>query len=457
MTAAPDAPATPPSAGSPFERVLRGSAFVALGYGGSQALRLAANLVLTRLLFPEAFGIMALVSVVLVGLAMVSDLGIGPSIMQHARGDDPAFLDTAWSIQIARGGILWLATLALAWPAAAFYDAPELRALLPAAGLTLLIAGFNPTRIETAGRHLMLGRVTLLDLASQVLGTASIIGLAWAMESVWALVLGAIVGALARLALMHRFLPGPVNRPRWNPEAARDILHFGKWIFLGTICGFVMGQQDKAILGRYLSLEGLGVYNIGYFLASFAVMLGGTVAGRVTIPLYRALAAAPTEATARRLRWLRAGLTGGVLAALAAAGVFGPALVGLLYDPRYAAAGAVVSALACAHIPHAIGMSYDQAALAAGDSRRFFALLAVRAVAQTALFLIGVEVAGLAGALVGHASAHALTHPLLIGLARRYRVWDPVHDLGYALAGAAIAAGVIALHGPELAALARFG
>ena len=59
------------------------------------------------LLFPEAFGIMALVSVVLVGLAMFSDVGIGPAISQHKRGDDAAFLDTAWTINVVRGAALW--------------------------------------------------------------------------------------------------------------------------------------------------------------------------------------------------------------------------------------------------------------------------------------------------------------------------------------------------------------
>ena len=66
-----------------FARVARGSAFTALGYVASQVLRLAANLLLTRILFPEAFGLMALVSVFMVGLAMFSDVGIGPAISRR--------------------------------------------------------------------------------------------------------------------------------------------------------------------------------------------------------------------------------------------------------------------------------------------------------------------------------------------------------------------------------------
>ena len=72
-----------------FQRALTSSMLTAGAYAITQGLRLVSNLILTRLLFPEAFGIMALVSVALVGLSMFSDMGIGPAISRHPRGDDP--------------------------------------------------------------------------------------------------------------------------------------------------------------------------------------------------------------------------------------------------------------------------------------------------------------------------------------------------------------------------------
>ena len=104
MTATPAA--TPAAAPSLAARALRASAITMGGFVASQALRLASNLVLTRLLFPEAFGLMALVTVFVMALVMLSDIGTGPAIMGSRRGDDPAFLDTAWTIQILRGAIL---------------------------------------------------------------------------------------------------------------------------------------------------------------------------------------------------------------------------------------------------------------------------------------------------------------------------------------------------------------
>lgn len=433
-----------------FARAFRGSVLTAGSYAVTQALRLVSNLILTRLLFPEAFGIMALVSVALVGLAMFSDLGLGPAISQSPRGDEPDFLNTAWTLNVARGGLLWLLTCALAWPMALLYQAPPLTTLLPAAGLTLLIAGFNPTRIDTANRHLMLGRLTLLDLAAQVFGILSMIVLALTLRSVWALVLGAILGSAAKLALTWVFLPGPANRFRLEPESARSLIRFGKWIFLSTACGFLLSQGDKAIFGAWLSLEELGIYNIGWFLASFPVLLAGAVTSRILIPLYRDHPPAVSAANAARMRRLRFLVSGGTIGLLAVLGLAGMPLVGLLYDPRYAGAGAVVVAMACVQMPGVVGMTYDQSALAAGDSRNYFLVIALKAVLQTAAFLIGMQVGGLFGALMAQGIALCVMHLPIIWLARRHGAWDGRHDAMFFSLSAVFAVLVLSVNAAAL-------
>ncbi|KIC23335.1 MULTISPECIES: oligosaccharide flippase family protein [unclassified Leisingera] len=425
-------------------RVLRSASWLMIGYGGSQALRLASNLILTRILFPEAFGLMALVTVVTVGLSLFSDVGIGPSIAQNKRGDDPAFLDTAWTIQVIRGFGLWALTALLAWPAAVFYGTPELLIYLPIAGAGLAVAGFNPTRIETAHRHLLAGRVTVLELAGQVIGLAAMVGLALATQSVIALVLGGVIQAAAKLALCHYGLPGAANRFRWEKAAARELIHFGKWIFLSTAFWFLTSQGDRAILGKFVSLEVLGVYNIGYFLASFPMLLGHAVNQRLMIPVYRDKPAQAAPENLRRQRQLRGGLTGGILGLLLVMAWAGPWLVQLLYDDRYMQAGPMMVLIALALAPAVITMTYDQAALAAGDSRGFFVFSAARACLQTVMFLGGVAWFGLAGGITALGLAMLGAYPVLVRLARRHHVWDPLHDTGYALL--TLAAGGAALH-----------
>ena len=174
-------------------RVLRSSSWIIVGFGGAQFFRLASNLILTRILFPEAFGMMTIVTAVIVGLMMFSDVGAGPAIARSPRGDDPSFLDTAWTLQIIRGFLLFGLTLLLAGPLADFYGKPELASYLPVAGIALVISGFFPTRIETASRHLLIGRLTVLDLLSQLIGIVGMVALAVATQSVMSLVIGPVI------------------------------------------------------------------------------------------------------------------------------------------------------------------------------------------------------------------------------------------------------------------------
>ncbi|GAA6177194.1 oligosaccharide flippase family protein [Sulfitobacter pacificus] len=410
-------------------RAARGSTWTALTFVISQGARFVSNLILARLLFPESFGIMALVTMMLIGLTLISDMGIAQSIMQSKRGDEPDFLDTAWTLQIIRGFILWLAACALALPAAAFYEQPVIALMLPVAAVSLLFAALEPIRVETANRHLLIGRVTALDLAATLIGIISMVILAWATRSTWALVAGWVVTAIVRLMFMWLLLPGPGNRLRWEKSAGSELLHFGLWIFLSSICGLLVTQGDRAILGKFLSIDGLGIYNIGMFLASFPLMLGTMITSRVLIPLYREHLNTEDQSARNRLFKLRYYLTALMLAVLFVLALSGPWIVQLLYDDRYLAAGGIIVAVASVQMITVVSLTYDQAALATGDSRGFFGVSLTKAVLSTGGFLIGVSLYGLYGAITGLGIALLLYHPFIVLLARRHKAWDGRHDL----------------------------
>lgn len=439
-----------------MSRALRSSVITGTGFVTQQAVRLASNLILTRLLFPEAFGMMALVTVFLMALAMFSDLGVGPSIMGSARGDDEDFLNTAWTIQIGRGLILFVAALALTWPVSLYYGEPDLLQYLPVSALTLVIAGFNPTRMESANRHLRAGRLVSIELGAQVVQIGVGIVLAWATQSIWALVISGLFGPLAMLIGLNLFLPGPRNRLRWEPEAAHELIHFGKWIFLSTFMGFVIGQADKVILGRVLDLHLFGLYNIAWFLASFPMLLGGVVMSRVLIPVYRESPPAAGRENFLRLRRMRAVAVAVLLAMVALLALIGHWLVGILYDPRYAGAGAMVVLIAVAQMPSLVIMSCDQAALAAGDSRRFFGFSTLRAVTITGGILAGWALAGLPGAVIGMGLGNLAAWPALGWLLRPHGAFDWRLDLLLMAAGAVLGGLALAVNAAPMAGLFAF-
>ncbi len=200
-------------------RAIRGSFWTVAGYGGSQVLRLGGNLVLTRLLFPEAFGLMALVQVFMQGLQMFSDFGIAPSIIQNPKGNTPEFLNTAWTLQVLRGFGLWVLTFVIAIPAARFYGEPQLAQLLPAVGITAFISGMNSTRLATVNRQMELGRLTLIELGAYVAGLLVMVLGSWLYPTVWMLVLGGVINAFFKLLMSHTCLPGESNWFCWDQDA----------------------------------------------------------------------------------------------------------------------------------------------------------------------------------------------------------------------------------------------
>jgi O-antigen/teichoic acid export membrane protein len=431
-------------------RSLRGTALTAVSFGGTNLLRLLSNLVLTRILFPEAFGLMALVQVFIVGLSLFSDTGVKTSIIQNKRGDDPAFLNTAWTIQIVRGFMLWLAACVIAIPAAQLYDQPMLLQILPIAGLNQVISGFATTNVATANRHIFLGRLTSIDLMSQAIGITITVILAYLMGSVWALVYGSLVSSILKVAAQHVYLPGIRNRLHYEKNAFRELFSFGRFIFLSTAVTFVMSQGDKAILGTTISITELGIYNIGYFLGSLPLLLCTAASTNVIMPLYRIKPIGDDPDNRAKVFRARRLVVGGSIILCWVMGLAGIALVDLMYDDRYKLAGPIVVLLSLTLIPRISIASYGGILLAAGDSRRFFQMNFTLAGAQTILMLIGAYWMGIFGVIIAYPISTLVTHPLRVKYIKMYSGWDPQSDGLFMIGGMAVSGLICWLHWTEI-------
>lgn len=388
------------TSGTLKQLMLRGTAWTLAGYGAAQLMRLGGNLILTRLLFPELFGLMALVNTFLIGLALLSDVGIGFSIIQNRRGTEPAFLNTAWTIQVARGIGLWLVSFGLAIPFAEFYGEPQLRTILPVAAFGLLLAGFNATSLETLKRALRLGTLTRLELGVQASGLVVMIVWAYLAPGVWALVAGGLTAAAVRLVASHRVQKGPRNHFVWDSSAAQAIWTFGKWIFLTSALAFFGEQSDRLLLGKVAPLHILGVYGIALTLAEVPRQITLAIAANVLFPAFSTLRDAPRallreKITNHRLRvlyLLAAGLTLFVC--------FGDWLIRFLYDPRYWQAAWMLPLLALGLWPRLLCNTIEPALFAIARPQYTTVAQVARVAWTVAGVLVGYALAGIFGAIL---------------------------------------------------------
>lgn len=371
------------------QRAVRGLTWTLSGYGANQALRLGGNLILTRLLFPEVFGLMALVQVFMQGLEMFSDIGIAPSIIQNKRGNDPVFFNTAWTIQVVRGFALWICTCLIAWPAAQFYDEPMLRQLLPVTGITAFISGLNSTKLAISNRQMVLGRLTLVELGSYFLSLMVTIVGAWMYRSVWAIVVGGIVGALAYMILSHIAIEGERNRFYWEREAFRELHQFGRWVFFSTALAYLVGQGDRLLLGRLMDVRFLGVYTVAAMMSRVVTQSISQMGNRVLFPSFAELIREHPERLYPILRKCRCIMIALSWCASLFFIVFGKELINFLYDDRYADAGWMLQIFPIGTLVSILGFTYDNVLLAKGKTFAISALLVFQVSVQIAAIFLG--------------------------------------------------------------------
>lgn len=382
-------------------RVTRASVWTICGFGTQKVLQLGSNLILTRLLFPEAFGLMALANVLLIGLAMFSDVGIKPAIVQSSQGEEEAFLNTAWTIQILRGFILWAVACLLAWPMALLYHQPILFPLLCALGSTAAINGLATTALASGERKLHLGRLTVVQLIGQAVSLVVTALLAWYLRSVWALAYGAVAGAALSVALGHLLMPSHPHRLQIDRKAAGALLGFGRWIFLSTLVTYVGGQGLRAIQGILLPVDTIGVLSIAQTFAWMPGDLVGQLLASVGFPALAEKRNSDPDAFERVVHQIRTRLLAASLPMFIGLSLISGPLIDILYDHRYAAAGQYLAILSLTGTVGVIAMAYQNAYLALGMTRTYFISFAIFMAARIIGLVIGQYVGNVEGMLIG--------------------------------------------------------
>jgi O-antigen/teichoic acid export membrane protein len=345
------------AAASLRKRALRAGSWNLVSQVASQVMRLGGNLIMARLLLPEMFGVMVIATTVSVLLHLLSDVGLRQNIIQSHRGDDPDFLNTAWTVQIIRGFLLFALTLLLAlaawvaqyealWPADSTYAAPVLPMVLAVTGLSALIWGFQSTKIDVAVRTFQQKRVVLVDLASQAAGLVVMLVLGLMTHSIWSLVVSGLVSAVAWTVLGHTALEGPDNHLRWDRTALTELIVFGRWILLSSMVGVLAMYGDRIWFGASMSAAQLGVYSIAVLILGAVQTALTKIVGAVALPAFSEAARAGDKERLKAL-YHRFRLLVDLLVLFICGGFLtaSPLLIGWMYDDRYQEAGPMLAIL----------------------------------------------------------------------------------------------------------------
>lgn len=418
---------------SPDKVVSSGVKWSLAAYGGTQLIRLASNLVLTRLLFPEAFGTMLIINTVIIGLELFSDIGITPSIVQNKRGDEPDFLRTAWTIQIIRGIILFLIVCALSIPLSNFYEIQELKTLLPFAGLTAIFNGFLSTSIPTYRRHMRLKELTLIKLGQQVLSTIIMIGWAVYNPSVWALAGGNVIATFVFMLLSYTLLENIKHKIQLEKNSLKALIRFGRWIFLSTLIMYLVGYSDRLIISKLMTLDIAGVYALALIIAAAPSAAAGAVFSNVAFPVFSKIYSTDNDLQPH-FQGIRQPIN--IISGWAVCGLIAvaPFIIRTFWTEPYWGAAPMVQIILLGIYPGVILVGSNNAALLAmGHSRLTAGTSMAKLIAMIIFTPIGYMLFGMFGLLAGLALSEFCRYIASVIACKKHSLSDTGHDVSMGL------------------------
>lgn len=427
--------------GSVTEKTLRSGVWVGMSNAVLRVLEFARSIVLARLLFPEDFGLMGIVLVVLQGLETFSQTGFAAAII-HRKENVREALDVTWSFGILRGVALGAIALAAAGPAARFYDEPALEAMIRVIAVVFLIRGFLNSHAITLQKDLDFGPLMIYRTASTFIGIVVVVVLAFILRNVWALVIGEIVIAVLETAstyLVTRL------RPRFSLSLRMlgELFRYGKFITGFAIALYLTTNLDNALVGKVLGMAALGYYVLAYRLANLPATHITAVVSRVMFPAYSKFQTDPEALQRAYLKVLRLVASVTIPAAVGLA-LVAPELTRTVYGEKWLPMVGALQVLCLFGALRSVGATTGPVFNAVGKPHVGFYLISAKLVLIVALIYPLTVRYGIVG------TSWAVTGPMVLENAVLWLLLSrqlgcPVATILRALLPAAAASGLMAL------------
>jgi len=420
-------------------RIVHAASWTTGGHVLGQFLRLASNLIMTRILVPEMFGVMAIANVVMIGLALMSDVGIRQHIIQSKNSDSEDFLNTAWVTQIARGGVLWIIALIISlilinftgsnwWLADSVYSDPILPYVIAVLSFSAVIRGLESTKVALANRNLAMKQVVKIELISQASGIALMIAWTFVDRSIWALVAGALASSILKTILSHAFLLGHNNRIHFDQESFLEIFHFGKWVFITSILGFLSVNGDRLLLGGLVNSATLGVYVIAFFILNSFQQIITKLIGNVAFPVFSEVVRERPETLKRTYYKFRLVFDLVILLTTGFLFAAGHLIIQVLYDDRYITSGHMLEILCISLFTLRYSLA-GQCFMAMGKPKLLAPIILIRVIILFVFVPIGFDLWGLDGALWVIGSSVLFPLPLTLYFKIKFGLFDIGREL----------------------------
>ena len=324
---------------------LRGDLFATTASFAAQVvIRLGSSLILTRILKPEAYGIVAIVSSISYVVALLADIAVTVSLVRHQHGDQPDYLNTAWTLRLGRS---LLNALLMFWAApllAELYHAPLLTLPLRIFSVWFVLEGFESMSFPLAIRRRNSRIIVYSELVANAVTTAFTLAYCYFTRDYMGMVYGMLLNRLLVTLMSYGFYRDVRPRLMVNREAARELLRYTRYAVPSSFITLVLNQFDKMIFLRLFDLRLLGVFSLAGNIASPIDALIWRISELVLYPRCAHDFRADPAAYARRYYTHNTGVFLSVLTLPAVIGGAAPLLIAVLYDPRYAQAGMILQA-----------------------------------------------------------------------------------------------------------------
>lgn len=264
------------------EDAIRGSAAIATSRVGRQVLSLCTTILLARMLTPDEFGAVAVITAFLMLGLVLQEGGLSAATIQRETVTHQAISTMFW-INATVGLVLMLALAGSAPLLADFVNQPDLVPLCQATSMTFVLSGIVAQHRALLRRSMQFTTAARIELGSALVGGVCAIALAVAGFGVWALAAQMLVTDTLALLFLVRAVRWKLMRPRLTTEV-RELVSFGSSMLGFSVLMTLSNNLHVVMLGRVIGTEAAGLYTRAYALASLPQNLLQTAAAHVAFP-----------------------------------------------------------------------------------------------------------------------------------------------------------------------------